>query len=82
MTPEHAYALAGDFIRELGPLHADPSAVDAVCLRWLSVLGAHDYGVVNAAAVRSVFADCLTTSARTDVPPGSVEFIQQQEAIA
>lgn len=74
-----AYDHADDLLRELAQHYGDPDAIAAVGRRWLHELGARRLGLVSAAALRTVFAECLTEVPRSDAPAGSIEFTRPKE---
>lgn len=66
---DQARSLAADLVRELGAIAGDPEAVDATLTRWLDVLDVTNLARVCVAAVQLTFADCLTHTPLTDLPP-------------
>jgi len=53
--------LARQLVAELAHHVAEPDAVNAALRAWLDDLGGRELGFVAAAAVRLIFAECLTT---------------------
>lgn len=68
MRIDHGLELAGDLIRALTPLSGDREAVNAELNHWLTVLDADDLSLVCTAAVRTIFADCLTPTPIDQLP--------------
>jgi hypothetical protein len=79
MTTDQAHALAGDLLRELTPHAGDPEAVDQVMRRWLATEDVRRLSLVSIAAVRLIFADCLTRTPSADVPPGALTYTNPEE---
>jgi len=66
--------LGADLIRTLAPHVGDPDEVDAALLAWLDQHDVPDLGLVHLAALRQVFADCLTPAPTDEAPPGAALF--------
>lgn len=71
LTQDQAWVLADDLIRSLTPHAGDDAAVSEVLGRWLDELDSSVL-LVCAAAMRRIFADCLTHTTLDQVPPGAL----------
>lgn len=71
---------AAAFLRDLTDVHHDASEVDRVCREWLAETGSNTFGPLCAAALRTVFAECLTETPTETLPPGSVTFIHPRSS--
>lgn len=74
VTPDEAVDLAVDLLNELTGHIGDADAIDAALLRWVADHGAATFGFICAAAVQTVFTECLTLTPIEDVPAGRLAF--------
>jgi hypothetical protein len=70
LNVDQALALADDLIRALAEHIGDRKETSRLMLRWADTLGAANLGRVSMAAMRTVFAECLSLRTREDWPPG------------
>lgn len=74
LTVEHGRVLATDLIRTLAPLSGDKDAINAEMGRWVDVLGS-DAPLVALAVVQMTFAECLTLTPASDLPPNRLALV-------
>ena len=77
-TVAHVLDLGDDLIRALAPSHGSGDDLDRVLRSWHHIYGSRALGLICAAALRTVFADCLTPIRPEDAEPGAIGLIHSE----